>query len=212
MLGYILDGGWMMLPLVLCSVFGAAVLIDRIRAFRAAGSDHDELRKKARALLDQGKSDEAIALCSGHDGPVAATMLEGLYRYRKMVERKKPFTEIALSVSKTMEEYAPKSVQGLEKRLNLLILIGSIAPLLGMTGTVTGMIRSFDVMAKAAGLEAGAVAGGISEALITTAAGLLIAIPCVVAYSVFVRRVEDYTACMEVCVTDMVEVIDELDA
>ena len=81
---------------------------------------------------------------------------------------------------KSMEEYAPKALRPLENRLNLLVLVAAIAPLLGMTGTVTGMISSFDVMASSAGLDPGAVAGGIGEALITTAAGLIVAMPCAV--------------------------------
>lgn len=209
MLGFLLDGGWMMLPLVVCSVVGLAILIDRARAFRAAGSGHDALRKQVRQLLDGRRIDDAVALCEQSDGPVAATLLAGLSRYRRMLAKDKRPEEIEIAVSKTMEDYAPKALQGLEKRLNVLVLIASISPLLGMTGTVTGMIRSFDVMASSAGLEPGAVAGGIAEALITTAAGLLIAIPAVVAYNVFVRRVEDYTVAIEAGTADLVESISE---
>ena len=108
-----------------------------------------------------------------------------------------------------MEDYAPKAIHGLEKRLNAMILISGISPLIGMTGTVTGMIRSFNVMAAAAGLDAGAVAGGISEALITTAAGLIIAIPAVVAYNYFTSRIEVYNMAIEAGITDIAEAIEE---
>lgn len=209
MLGFLLDGGWMMLPLLICSVVGLAILIDRARAFRVAGTGHDALRKQVRASLESARLDEAIRLCTESDGPVAATLLAGLVRYRRMRSKNKRPEEIEITVSKTMEDYAPKALQGLEKRLNLLVLIASISPLLGMTGTVTGMIRSFDVMASSAGLEPGAVAGGISEALITTAAGLLIAIPAVVAYNVFSRRVDDYAVAIEAGIADLVQSISE---
>lgn len=209
MLIYILDGGPLMWPLLLLSVLSLAIIIDRVRAFRAAGSDFDDLRREVNQHLLDEKLDEAIARVERADGPVAACLLVGLQRYRKMRERGRAPEEMETAVSKMMEDFAPKAVSGLEKRLNLLVLIASVSPLLGMTGTVTGMIKSFDTMRETAGLDPGAVAGGISEALITTASGLIIAIPAVVAYNIFSRRVEEYNIAIEECVTDMVTTISE---
>lgn len=209
MMGYLLDGGWMMLPLLLCSIGLLAVVIDRGRAFRAAAIDHETLRRDVRRAVGEREMARAIALCEASTGPVAATILAGLQRLRRLRERGKSAEEIEITVSKTMEDYAPKAMHGLEKRLNVLVLIASLSPLLGMTGTVTGMIRSFGVMAASAGLDPGAVAGGISEALITTAAGLLIAAPGVVAYNIFVRKVEEYTMAIEGAISDLVEVVSE---
>jgi biopolymer transport protein ExbB len=186
-----------------------AVVIDRTRAFRAASIDHESLRKEVRTAVNAGEFGRAIALCENSTGPVAATILAGLLRLKRLKERNKSPEEIEITVSKTMEDYAPKAMHGLEKRLNALVLIASLSPLLGMTGTVTGMIRSFGVMASASGLDPGAVAGGISEALITTAAGLLIAAPGVVAYNMFVRKVEEYTMAIEGSISDLVEAVSE---
>ena len=207
MMGYLLDGGWMMLPLLLCSIALLAVVIDRARAFRAAAINHEQLRKDVNTAVRGGELDQAISLCRGSNGPVAATILAGLQRLKRLKERNKSAEEIELTVSKTMEDYAPKALHGLEQRLNAMVLIASLSPLLGMTGTVTGMIRSFGVMAASAGLDPGAVAGGISEALITTAAGLLIAAPGVVAYNIFVRKVEEYTMAIESSIADITEAI-----
>ena len=198
----------MMLPLLACSVFGLAVIIDRARAFRAAGSAHEALRKHVAEDLAEGHVEAATLRCEQTGGPVAATILAGLRRYKTLTAAQRRPDEVETMVSKTMEEYAPKALHGLQKRLNYLVLIASISPLLAMTGTVTGMIRSFDVMAASAGLDPGAVAGGIGEALITTAAGLLIAIPAVVAYSVFTKRIDDYTATMESSLSDIVDFIN----
>ena len=209
MLGYFLDGGWMMLPLTICSIVWVAIFIDRIRAFRAAGTTHEDLRKGLRDALDSKDVGKAVTLCEQGNGPVAATFLTGLSLYQRMKARNKTTAEMAVAVSKSMEEYAPKALQGLENRLGYLVLIAGISPLIGMVGTVTGMIRSFSVMVDQAGLEAGAVAGGISEALITTAAGLLVAVPCVVVYHVFQRRIEDYTRTIEMGVADISEFISE---
>ena len=132
-------------------------------------------------------------------------MLTGINRLRRLMELGKGAQEIEAGVIKAMEDYAPKSLNGLEKRLGLMVLIASVSPLIGMCGTVTGMINSFSVMAEAAGLDPGAVAGGISEALITTAAGLIIAIPGVVAYNMFQKRVEEWNLQLEGAITDFIE-------
>jgi biopolymer transport protein ExbB/TolQ len=124
-----------------------------------------------------------------------------------MKEKGKPESEIELSVSKSMEDYAPKAMNGLEKRMGAMVLIASISPLIGMCGTVTGMINSFSAMAEAAGLDPGAVAGGISEALITTAAGLIIAIPGVVAYNFFQKKVEEWNMELEASIAGIVAAV-----
>jgi len=209
MLGYLLDGKWMMLPLTICSIIWVAIFIDRIRAFRAAGAGHDDLRKGVRDALDDKDVGKAVALCEQGQGPVAAAFPRGLTRYQRMKENKKTSAEMAVAVGKSMEEYAPKALQGLENRLGYLVLIAGISPLIGMVGTVTGMISAFGTMVDQAGLDPGAVAGGISEALLTTAAGLLVAVPCVIVYHVFQRRIEDYTRTIEMGVADISEFISE---
>lgn len=207
MLEYILDGGPMMLPLVFLSVLAVTVIIDRIRAFQAAETDSAGLRRNISDHLYEGRLDDAIKECEASSGPIAAVMYAGLIKYRRLLQRNHPATEIELNVSKTMEDYAPQVLDSLERRLNLLMLVGSIGPLLGMTGTVTGMIKSFDQMATSAGLDASAVAGGISEALITTAAGLLVAIPAVVAHNLFTKRVDRFVLEMDESVTELMDYI-----
>ena len=209
MLGILMDGGWMMVPLLFCSILGLAVIIDRLRAFRAAGSDHENLRKSIRQKLDEGDVNDAIELAANATGPVAATLLNGLNRFVRLVGKDRQVDVAANAAVKSMEEYAPKAMRPLEMRLNILVLVASIAPLLGMTGTVTGMITSFDVMASAAGLDPGAVAGGIGEALITTAAGLLVAMPCVVFYNVFTRKIDDLSATIDTALADIMETLGE---
>jgi len=203
MLRYLVEGSWLMMPLLLCSVIGIAVIIDRIRAFRLAESDAFEMRRKIAGLLDKHMTDEAIKECRRHRGPVAAVMLAGLDKLRRLAALGRSNTEIEISVSKTMEDYAPHVLEPLEKRLNLLALIGMISPLLGMTGTVTGMIRSFTEIAQAGGSQTEAAASGIAEALITTAAGLLIALPALVAHNLLLRRVDKFTLEIEEAVIEL---------
>ena len=208
MLGYLMDGGWMMMPLLVCSIAMAAVIIDRIRAFRCAAKvDPAQLRSQVCASVADGDLDKAFEICRNSEGPVAAVLLTGLERLKTMREKGRAEIEIGAGVTKAMEDYAPRSMNGLEKRLGSLVLIASIAPLIGMCGTVTGMINSFSVMAEAAGLDPGAVAGGISEALITTAAGLIIAIPGVVAYNMFQKRVEEWNMHLEGSIAEIGQVV-----
>ena len=208
MMGYLMDGGWMMRPLLLCSIAMVAVIIDRARAFRAASRvDPAALRERVCAAVASGDLAAAAEACSSSEGPAAAVMLTGIERLRPMKEKGKSESEIELGVSKSMEDYAPKAMNGLEKRMGAMVLIASISPLIGMCGTVTGMINSFSAMAEAAGLDPGAVAGGISEALITTAAGLIIAIPGVVAYNFFQKKVEEWNMELEASIAGIVAAV-----
>lgn len=191
MLEHILKGGFIMFPLLALSTVAVAVIIDRLRVFRAARTETYRLHEAVNERLDEGKLDEAVDACRSFTGPVAAVLLVGLDKYRRLLARGRNLAETETNLTKTMEDYAPRALDALEKRLNLLMLVGSISPLLGMTGTVTGMIRSFNSMA-AGGVDAGGVASGISEALVTTAAGLIIAIPAVVAYNLFAKQIDRY--------------------
>ena len=207
MLQYIIDGGVLMVPLMGCSVVVLAVIIDRVRAFRLAEADTTRLRARVLASLEQGKVDDAIAACEQFKGPVAAVLLVGLLKYRKLAQLGRSLAEIEGNVTKTMSDYAPHVMEALEKRLDVLSMIASVAPLLGMTGTVVGMIASFGSMQELGGIDASAVAGGIAVALITTATGLLIAIPAVIAHSIFARRVDKYVLQIEETATGLIDFI-----
>ncbi|MBR1920576.1 MAG: MotA/TolQ/ExbB proton channel family protein [Kiritimatiellae bacterium] len=208
MMGYLMDGGWMMLPLLLCSIAMVAVIIDRARAFRAASRVNPvKLREQVCQLILAGDLAAAVEACSASEGPAAAVMQTGIERLARMIEKGKSENEIEAGVTKAMEDYAPKAMSGLERRMGVMVLIASISPLIGMCGTVTGMINSFSAMAEAAGLDPGAVAGGISEALITTAAGLIIAIPGVVAYNFFQKKTEEWNLELEASITGILAAI-----
>lgn len=206
MLEHILDGGIIMIPLMLLSVLVFAVIIDRMRAFKVAGKDSTPLRNSIIKHLEAGNVDEAIRECEKFQGPVAAVLLVGLIKFRKLARRNKSLTEIEENVNRTMNDYAPHVIEALEKRLNFLTMIAAVAPLLGMTGTVTGMITSFRSMASA-GMDASAVSGGISEALVTTAAGLIIAIPAVVAYNIFSKKIDRFVLNIEDSATELMDQI-----
>ena len=189
MLESIIKGGSMMVPLMLESVLAMAVAIDRWIAFSANDKvDVRSLRSKVLDLLAAGKAGEAAVLCANTPGPVSAVMLAGLQAYAKFrgVTAGRPETCRAL-VEDAMENYAQVASGAINKRLGVLSFVAGSAPLLGMLGTVTGMISAFAGMAVG-GVSNETVSNGISEALITTAAGLIISLIAVVPYHYFTAR------------------------
>ncbi len=185
MLRTLLEGGYLMIPLVVCSILTLAVLLDRGYAFYLhSKTDTRSLRAKVLSLLGEDKVEEAAALCANTPSPVSAVILAGLQAYAKHRQRAtRPETLMSI-MEKAMDDYAQHAMSAVEKRFNVLSTVGSAAPLFGMTGTVTGMIASFSELSRA-GVEASGVAAGISEALITTASGLLIALAAVIPYNIF---------------------------
>jgi len=190
MLEYILLGKWMMLPLLICSVVAIAVIFDRYDAFRRHRQIDDRaLRAQVLELLREHKVADAARLCAATPGPVSAVLLAGLQSYAKHRPINQRPESVTAIMEKSMDDYTLHALSAVEKRLPVLSTIGNIAPLLGMTGTVLGMIVAFDGM-MAGGVSNEAVAGGIKEALITTAAGLIIAVMAVVPYSYFTTQAD----------------------
>jgi biopolymer transport protein ExbB len=207
MLEYILDGGLMMWILMVLSVVGLAIILERWQVFKIAGADSSAMPRMVRQMLSEGNVGDAVKICEEKRGPVAAVLLVGLIRYRQLLGMDKPQREIEESVSGSMQDYAPHVISLLERRLGLLLMVGSVSPLVGMCGTVLGMIRAFKAMAEAESLGGGVVAAGISEALITTAAGLLIAVPAVIFYHIYSTRVEKHTLTIEESASELVDFI-----
>ncbi len=208
----ILKGHVMMIPLLACSVVALAVVLDRLMAFYANSKvDVRALRSNIMRLLREHKVRDAASLCASTPGPVSAVLLTGLQSYLKLAKRTPENTRI--TVGQAMDDFLRQSIGTVEKRLWVLATVGTVAPLLGMTGTVTGMIKSFQNLAEAAGVDAGAVGVGISEALITTAAGLIIALGAVIPYSYFTSIADRTELDIEEAATEMLDLLaTEVDA
>lgn len=193
MLEYILDASFIMYPLTLCSIIALAVILDRWRVFRMAECDSGALRERVFTLLEEDRIEDAVTVCKeeGH-GPAAAVLLLGLQRFRQMLTLGRGVSVIEANVTRAMDDYAPHAIAPLEKRIGALSVIATVAPLLGMTGTVTGMINSFTGMSGMGGLEGNLVAAGVAEALVCTASGLIIAIPSAVCYHYFSKRLDQH--------------------
>ena len=210
MIEQILLGGPLMIPLMLCSLVGIAVVYDRWFSFRQNRRiDTRSLRAKVQARLNEKNISGAISECETTGGPVASVLLAGLRSYKQLNDKNEGTETMRLVVAQVMQDYGAQAMSVVGKRLDVLTTIGMAAPLLGMTGTVTGMIASFESLAAAgsSGAGGGAVALGISEALITTAAGLLIALAAVIPQSVFYRWSDEIELEIEESTCELVEFI-----
>lgn len=210
MIEQILKGGPLMIPLMLCSLISLAVVFDRWFAFRENRRiDVRSLRSKVIARLSENNIAAAISECETARGPVASVLLAGLRSYQQLRSKNENSETMRLVVGQVMEDFSAQAMSVVNKRLDVLTTIGMAAPLLGMTGTVTGMIASFDGLAAAgsSGAGGGMVAAGIAEALITTAAGLLIALTAVIPQSVFNRWSDETELEIEEGTSEFVEFI-----
>lgn len=198
---YLRQGGPMMIPLILCSLVGLAFIIERAISYYRIKGDTAEIFSSIRGLLLDGNLRESVEICGSFEHPVAAILKSGLLRYGKGHDE----------IEKAMESVALHELSKLEKGLWILATVANIAPLFGFLGTVTGMIASFEALAEVGLGNPQAVAGGISEALITTATGLMIALPVQAAYNYFNNRVSIFALDMETSSSMLLETFSEIE-
>ena len=200
---YFRQGGIFMYPLLFFSVLAATVAIERFIVFSKAKLNvSDFLTKIRKALLVNRNVKEAIKICEQSKGPVASVMKAGLLRYGHARE----------DVEKTIENAALYELDRLEKRLGVLATTANVAPMLGFLGTVAGMIKSFATLAEQGLTNPAAVAVGISEALITTATGLIIAIPAQLVYNWYTTKITRFVRDIETASNMLVETFTEMDS
>ena len=184
------DGGWMMYPLILCSLIGLGVIIAKSWTLWIAHRSTNKVLTEVEELARAGRLDDAIQVAAANPGPASAILHAGLRRIRKSTVRSGE-VEQAISTIGTIE------LGFLERGLVILATVANVAPLMGFLGTVAGMIIAFGAIERAGEVEPSLVAGGIKVALITTAAGLLIAIPVNIGYNFFVTRIDQLILDME---------------
>ena len=195
------EGGPVMYPLLIFSILGLVFIIERFIALRRAKINVNEFLAKIRKALIANRSiKDAIKVCEDYRGPVPSIMKAGLLKYGEPKE----------DVEKTIENAALFEMGRLERNLVWLATIANVSPLLGFFGTVAGMIKSFDALAEAGLSNPGLVAAGISEALITTAAGLAVAIPAQLAYNFFMSKINKFVRDIEISTNMLIETFGEM--
>jgi biopolymer transport protein ExbB len=188
LMSFIIKGGpGIMVPLFLFSIITIAILMERLYKYYSVPND-----KKAGAILDElnelirkyGNIDKVVEYLKTHKTILSFVFLKVIMRYKFLVEEKRPILDMRNELLDTAEE---STREYLEEFLPIINTISSVATLLGLLGTIIGMISSFDEIAKGGKGDPAVVAGGISIALLTTASGLIVAIPAVLSFS-FLRR------------------------
>jgi biopolymer transport protein ExbB len=193
------QGGPLVAMLILLLILQTAFIIERIWSLRKAqgrGSLPDFLNN-VRKALHNGDVDRAIQLCAQQRGSAANVIRAGLERYQQLRAEGAPKDKIVAETQAAIQEANGLEVPLLERNLIALSTIASIATMVGLLGTTVGMIRSFAALGHTGAVDATKLAIGISEALINTAGGLFVAIAGIVAYNVFVTRVDGFNYMMD---------------
>ncbi len=195
-----LKGGIIMWFILACSIIGLTVIIDRYIVIRKAKINVPAFMVRIRGMLKKKDISGAISYCMEEKSPVANIIRKGLTKYKLGHER----------VKEAIENAGRQEISKLEKGLAVLASISGIAPLLGFLGTVTGMITAFMTIEDLAGsANPSDLAGGIWEALLTTAFGLMVGIPALAFYNYFLSAVKKLVGDMETVANDVVDIIQD---
>jgi biopolymer transport protein ExbB len=185
----------------MCSIIALAVVIEKLWHLHRDKIDTEDFMEDIAETLKRNKIMEAVDKCNAMPGPIARILKAGILKHDR------PRSEI----KEAIEDAGIHEVPVLEKNLSALATIAHITPLLGLLGTVTGMVRSFQVIEQKAtalmSVNPGDLAGGIWEALVTTVAGLAVAIPTYVAYNFLVSKVDGFVLEMEKSATDVINIL-----
>ena len=184
------DGGTMMYPLMICSLLAFGVMIAKAWTLWVAHRESRGLLTEIEEMVRDGRVREALDMAEERPGPVAAILHSGL---RRVYEK----DATGRDVEKAVQTTGVIELGFLERGLVVLATIANVAPLMGFLGTVAGMISAFGAIAEAGQVDAALVAGGIKVALITTATGLIIAVPVNIGYNFFVTRIDKLIVDME---------------
>lgn len=191
-------GGILMWPILACSVVGLAIVIERFVSLRRATIDTREFMDTMRQVLRQNRMQDAVSVCEETDAPVARILKAGILKHNRPKE----------DIREAIENAGHLEMPRLERYLSALATCASIAPLLGLLGTVQGMIKCFaQIQNKRGQVNPADLAEGISNALLTTAGGLTVAIPLLVLYNYFVSRVDNMVVEMEISSSELIELL-----
>jgi biopolymer transport protein ExbB len=178
---FLQKGGYLMIPIAICSVLSLAVIIEKIINLRVKKIIVPEVKSVVNNLTSEDDINLALSVCDQHKGVLSNLM--------KMVLQHQGTSYLA--VRDELSDNGRQEVRVLEKGLMILETVAAVTPILGLLGTVVGMIKVFNVISVQGVGEASALSGGISEALITTAAGLTVGIPALIFYNYFSKKTED---------------------
>lgn len=190
------QGGVIIVLIMILSVVAVAIVIERLLFFRRNRGDEETIMRRLDTVLAKGNFDEALAICEAMPSPITNLMRVG-------IEHRGYSREV---IKTAISDAANMEIPQMERYLSSLGTIAHVTPLLGLLGTVTGNIRAFGVLSQT-GIGTGdpaVLAGGISEALLTTAAGIIVSIPAIAFYNYLVSRVNHSIIRLENRVNELV--------
>jgi biopolymer transport protein ExbB len=200
MFEFLAKGGILVGPILLCSMVALAIFLERLVRFSQLKITGDGLVEKLSGHIRRGEDDQAIELAQVSDTPMGRVLQQGI-----------EMREADLDTLETVLVHAAEEEsRGFSRYLQTLATIGSITPLLGLLGTVLGMIKAFMVIQQMGGkVNASVLAGGIWEAMLTTALGLAVALPTMVAHSYLCSRVDKYEAQIQDGAVSLIKALSE---
>ena len=191
-------GGWLMIPIALFSIIAMGIFVERLLVLRKTRINLNAFLLKLRKQISRKDIEGALNLCASTDSPVARVLETGLKKHSQT----KP------DIRDAVESAGRAEIYQLEKGFGALATLAGVAPLTGFLGTVTGMIQAFMRIQELGGnVNATVLAGGIWEALITTAAGLVVGILTLLGYNYLVARVEHFVFDLEVSSSNLLELL-----
>lgn len=196
----LLQGGYVMIPLLLLSIAAIAIFIERVMTIKKASKTPEGLLSQVKSLVIEGKMNDARNLCSYNQTPIARMLEKGISRIGS------PLKNIEVSI----ENVGKIEIYKLEKNLSLLATISGAAPMIGFLGTVTGMIQAFIAIAQEEGsVSPKLLSAGIYEAMITTAVGLSVGIIAYLGYNYLVTQVQKIIHKMEYTSVEFIDLLQE---
>lgn len=196
-----LKGGILMYPIALCSIIAVGIFLERMWVLRKGRVLPRDFLIEVEDLVLRRKRPEAISLCKRDNSSIAHVIRVGIENYGKKRD----------VIKEKIEEVGRREAASLERYINVIGTIAGISPLLGLLGTVSGMIKSFNIISIQGVADPASLAGGISEALITTAAGLVVAIPSFVIYRYLANKADSLILEMEENSIRMVDLVKRED-
>ena len=196
-------GGAIMYPIILCSIIAFAIILERVNYLRKVKIDAAAFMSNIEGALKHKRIADSVKICEDTKGPIARIVKAGILKYDR------PRQEMREAI----EDAGHQEVPVLEKHIKILATIAHISPLLGLLGTVTGMIKAFQVIQVKTiafnPVSTGDLAAGIWQALLTTAAGLIVAIPVIAAYHYLSTRVQDFVLEMERSAVELINILSQ---
>ena len=192
-----LKGGFLMYPIAFCSVIALGIFLERLFFLRRKRVIPRDFLIAIEDLIVRGKLAEGITLCKQNNSVISHVLRTALEHYASRRE----------VIKERIEEVGRREAASLESYINVIGTVAGIAPLLGLLGTVSGMIKSFKIISLQGVADPASLAGGISEALITTAAGLVVAIPAYVMYRYLMNKADSLILEMEESSIGMLDIL-----